>query len=305
MALMPQTLSPGLGAMEIVEEARDFVQAKMQSRVALLRAKTRRLQQLSDESDGHCSQTTATPQAESTEPSIHLINITKCRARDKSFKAVASGRIKRPVLAFTFHRRQSLRRLPLDLDGSVASMQGSFSTRAESALGRQRRDRWSLQSASAWTPWPRAPTKTQPDRFSYSLEDDSEDEAVVFRKPRYVTRESTWEGLGYCGLLGHESINESVKLKPSGSFEESQLAKAIQSHESRRQEEGAHDGLQSLVSKEHLPACDEDESHVARRISSDERAKWRSSFNRFRHDGNHLRRDPPRRLKQGPGTLWL
>lgn len=277
--------------MEIVEEARDFVQAKMQSRVALLRAKTRRLQQLSDESDGHCSQTTATPQAESTEPSIHLINITKCRARDKSFKAVASGRIKRPVLAFTFHRRQSLRRLPLDLDGSVASMQGSFSTRAESALGRQRRDRWSLQSASAWTPWPRAPTKTQPDRFSYSLEDDSEDEAVVFRKPRYVTRESTWEGLGYCGLLGHESINESVKLKPSGSFEESQLAKAIQSHESRRQEEGAHDGLQSLVSKEHLPACDEDESHVARRISSDERAKWRSSFNRFRHDGEIHRDD--------------
>jgi hypothetical protein len=25
-------------------------------------------------------------------------------------------------------------------------------------------------------------------------------------------------GQGYCGLLGHESINESVKLKPSGSF---------------------------------------------------------------------------------------
>lgn len=114
---------------------------------------------------------------------------------------------------------------------------------------------------------------------------------MVFRKPRYVTRESTWEGLGYCGLLGHESINESVKLKPSGSFEESQLAKAIQSHESRRQEEGAHDGLQSLVSKEHLPACDEDESHVARRISSDERAKWRSSFNRFRHDGEIHRDD--------------
>lgn len=64
------------------------------------------------------------------------------------------------VLAFTFHRRQSLRRLPLDLDGSVASMQGSFSTRAESALGRQRRDRWrwgswgwnwiEIQSGNTW-----------------------------------------------------------------------------------------------------------------------------------------------------------
>ena len=86
-----------------------------------------RLQQLSDESDGHCSQTTATPQArrwfetapkyhtdrpnppdasnmgpaampgiaqaESTEPSIHLINITKCRARDSFFMGGRRGQL--------------------------------------------------------------------------------------------------------------------------------------------------------------------------------------------------------------------
>ena len=40
-------------------------------------------------------------------------------------------------------------------------------------------------------------------------------------------------GQGYCGLLGHESINESVKLKPSGSFAPRRSYKITCEHDHR------------------------------------------------------------------------
>eukprot|EP00434_Breviolum_minutum_P014898 symbB.v1.2.013133.t1/scaffold916.1/size152367/9 len=67
MACDVQT-SSSLAAMGIVEEARDFVQAQMQSRVALLRAKTRRLQKLADD----LPETSVTPPEQSSVQFIDL-----------------------------------------------------------------------------------------------------------------------------------------------------------------------------------------------------------------------------------------
>jgi len=103
--------------------------------------------------------------------------------------------------------------------------------------------------------------------------------------------------MGYSGLLGNE-CNEQVKaLSESGDdFEPTKSVSESRSARVRGQRSG-HEGQdedgesRNFTSKEPLPGNDDDEHHVARRISSDERTKWRSSFNRFRHDGEIHRDD--------------
>ena len=98
-----------------------------------------------------------------------------------------------------------------------------------------------------------------------------------------MSRANTWDLSGYSGLLGNEQ-RESVKsLEEFGGVEEDEVARAAS-----EEENVLKDFKDVKGSKERLK---EEEDKMARRISSDEHAKWRSSFNRFRHDGEIHRDD--------------
>lgn len=261
--------------MEVVDEARSFVQAKMQSRVALLRAKTRRLQQIND--------APVPPEAEmAPEVLLPRRELQLCPVREGR---ASRRRAPRPVLAFSF-RHPPPAPVVLDADGAVR--RGLSARRGDVGHVEPWRRSCGLQSCNAWAPWP--PYVGCEGKAYHFLRagfflDDSDEEAEPGR-PKLVSRESTWESMGYSGLLGNESRQASKSER--GSIEDHAEGVARLAFSSMRN----HQEEESSFGSKDPPLCHlEEEPHVARRISSDEHTKWRSSFNRFRHDGEIHRDD--------------
>ncbi|CAJ1392820.1 unnamed protein product [Effrenium voratum] len=233
--------------MDVVAEAREFVERQMRSRFAKVRAKTHRLQQ---------------PALKPVCCTVEEQKATETRPLLLTSKSKATKRP--PVSAFSFKCRPS--RAPrLDRDGFVLS--SSFGSRslppgtAQCAAAETAAPR--LESRNAWSPWSRRPSAAHVPRFSFgSVGSDGTEASLTYSSCHgscVGSRVATWGNIGCTGVM--EAEDETREESDAGQV---CAVKTLT--------------LSSILHKE-------PEVEVARRLSWDEQAKWRSSFNRFRHDG--------------------
>ncbi|CAE7257287.1 CML15 [Symbiodinium sp. CCMP2592] len=288
--------------MEAIEEARLFAQGKVHDRIGSIRARTRRLRQLEEEGEhppsmskecdkvdesnlnqrrasspvtmqGHCA---AELQSECTRDRSAA---GKCRPRPR--------RLSEPVLAFSFKTPRAPKPL-LERDGSVST---TFHLTLPPPSATRPQLNFRLERRAAWKPSPPARRLSRDSSVSSARGSASKACAPV----RQVSRRDTWGETGFAGLLGSESTEfgglgtQMQESRPDDNPDgtASQCC-AAQMPQGAKHQDSDRDGHERHAAKDEWQ-LDNDTREDVRRLSSAEHAKWRSSFNRYRHDGEiHL-----------------
>ncbi|CAE7206277.1 CML12, partial [Symbiodinium pilosum] len=276
--------------MEVVDEARSFVQAKLHDRIGTIRARNRRLKQLEEgeqrppDPPVKAKQDLRTKQRRLSSPArlqaACPTELAGSRARSKDGPGLAHGRRRpsgRPVLAFSF-KTQRPPKPALEQDGSVSS---TFRLSLPLPKNTKPQLNFRLESRAAWRP------------SSLSARQTSKDSSTNWKQPLEVLamhRKDTWGQTGFAGLLGSESLDLEANREDSNPDDPAYAASNLPAEG----DDGSFDLLDAteesrpFMQGPYSPkasSADEDPLEEVRRLSSTQHAKWRSSFNRFRNDG--------------------
>ncbi|CAE7681914.1 unnamed protein product [Symbiodinium sp. CCMP2456] len=301
--------------MEAIEEARLFAQGKVHDRIGSIRARTRRLRQLEEEGEHPPSLLKESDKVDASWPSVNESKVNQRRAsspammqdhcieerwadaspcretvqpeysRDRSAAGKRRPRprkLSEPVLAFSFKTPRAPKPL-LERDGSVST---TFHLSLPPPSATRPQLNFRLEQRAAWKPSPPARRLSRDSSVSSARGSVTKMCAPV----RQGSRRDTWGETGFAGLLGSESaefggLETQLEDNPAGMANQYCAAQML---EGAKHQDSDRDGHERHAAKDEWQ-LDSDTREDVRRLSSAEHAKWRSSFNRYRHDGEiHL-----------------